>query len=253
VLDHEGFCERAENEISALAAIIADAPGVAADVPSCPGWTVADLAQHTGDVHRWATTIVETQAGARVPFPDADCPWATPEGWAQWLTSGAVPLLAALRSAGPRTPLWSWGPGRTSGWWARRMLHETTVHRADTQLALGVSCPVVDPVVAADGIDEFLFNLPSARRPFPHLASLPSGASVHLHATDYDGEWLIRFTGDTSGISWSRGHEKATVAVRGTVTELLLVTYGRIPASDERLAVFGDSSVLDVWQQKTAL
>ena len=187
VLDHEGFCQRAENEIAALAEVIATAPDIASDVPSCPGWTFADLAQHTGDVHRWATTIVETRATARVPFPEADSPWASPDGWAQWLTSGARPLLAALRSAGPLTPVWSWGPGRTSGWWARRMLHETTVHRADAELALGVG-PVIDPVVAADGIDEFLFNLPSARRPFKHLSSLPGGASVHLHATDYDGE-----------------------------------------------------------------
>jgi uncharacterized protein (TIGR03083 family) len=253
VLDHEGFCQRAETEIAALAAVIAGAPDIAADVPSCPGWTFADLAQHTGDVHRWATTIVETQATARVPFPDGHSPGAVPGGWAQWLTSGSGPLLAALRSAGPLTPVWSWGPGRTSGWWARRMLHETTVHRADAQLALGVDRPVIDPVVAADGIDEFLFNLPSARRPFPHLSSLPSGESIHLHATDFDGEWVIRFTGDTGGISWSRGHEKATVAVRGTVTELLLVTCGRIPPADERLSVFGDPAVLDIWQQKTAL
>ena len=252
VLDHEGFCQRAENEIAALADVIAGAQDVASDVPSCPGWTLADLAQHTGDVHRWATTIIDTQATARVPFPEADSPWSSPDGWAHWLTSGAGPLLAALRSAGPLTPVWSWGPGRTSGWWARRMLHETTVHRADADLALGVG-PVIDPVVAADGIDEFLFNLPSARRPFKHLSSLPAGASVHLHATDHDGEWLIRFTGDTSGISWSRGHEKATVAVRGAVTDLLLVTYGRMPASNERLAVFGDPAVLDAWQQKTAL
>ena len=158
-------------------------------MPSCPGWTVADLTQHTGTIHRWATGIVETEATARVPFPEAASPWESADGWAQWLASGAPPLLAALRSAGPLTAVWSWGPGRTSGWWARRMLHPTAVHRADAELALGVDDPVIDPVVAADGIDEFLFNLPSARRPYPHLASLPTGASLHLHATDVDGEW----------------------------------------------------------------
>jgi hypothetical protein len=141
--------------------------------------------------------------------------------------------------------------GRTSGWWARRILHETAVHRADTELALGVNDPVIDPVVATDGIDEFLFNLPSARRPYRHLASLPTGASLHLHATDVDGEWLIQFT--ESGIVWERGHSKATVAVRGPVTSLLLLTYGRIPGSDKRLSVFGESSLLSAWQEKTAL
>jgi hypothetical protein len=131
------------------------------------------------------------------------------------------------------------------------MLHETTVHRADAELALGVADPVIDPVVAADGIDEFLFNLPSARRPYPHLASLPTGASLHLHATDADGEWIIRFT--DSGIDWQRGHEKATAAVRGPVTSLLLFTYGRLPVSDARLAAFGDEAIPALWQEKTAL
>jgi uncharacterized protein (TIGR03083 family) len=251
VLDHDWFCERAEKEISTLAAVVADAPDVALPVPSCPGWTVADLARHTGTIHRWATAIVETEAAARVPFPEAAAPRESADGWARWLASGAAPLLGALRSAGPLTAVWSWGPGRTSGWWARRMLHETTVHRADAELALGNDDPVIDPVVAADGIDEFLFNLPSARRPYPHLAALPTGQSLHLHATDADGEWVIRFT--DSGIAWERGHEKATTAVRGPVTSLLLFTYGRLPVSDARLASFGDASVPALWQEKTAL
>jgi uncharacterized protein (TIGR03083 family) len=251
VLDHDWFCERADREISALAAVVADAPDVNQDVPSCPGWTVADLARHTGTIHRWTTGIVESEATARVPLPEATSPWESADGWAQWLASGATPLLGVLRSAGPLTAVWSWGPGRTSGWWARRMLHETTVHRADAELALGVPDPVIDPLVAADGIDEFLFNLPSARRPYPHLASLPTGASLHLHATDVDGEWVIRFT--DSGIAWERGHEKATAAVRGPVAALLLFTYGRRAAGDPRLEVSGDAALPGLWQQKTAL
>jgi uncharacterized protein (TIGR03083 family) len=250
VLDHEWFCARADKEISALAAVVADAPDVAAQVPSCPGWTLTDLVRHTGSMHRWATAIVASEATGRIPFPEVDSPWESADGWAKWLASGAVPLLAALRSAGPLTAVWSWGPGRTSGWWARRMLHETVVHRADLELALGAGDADVDPVVAADGIDEFLFNLPSARRPYPHLASLPTGASLHLHATDTDGEWLIRFT--DSGIAWERGHGKATAAARGPVTSLLLFTYGRRPASDPRLTVFGDESIPALWQEKTA-
>jgi uncharacterized protein (TIGR03083 family) len=250
VLDPDWFCERAEKEISVLAAVVADAPDVDLPVPTCPGWTVADLAQHAGAIHRWVTAIVETEATARVPLPQAGSPWESADGWAQWLAAGATPLLTALRAAGPLTAVWSWGPGRTSGWWARRMLHETTVHRADAELALGDD-PVIDPVVAADGIDEFLFNLPSARRPYPHLAALPTGASLHLHATDADGEWIIRFT--DRGIAWERGHEKATTAIRGPVASLLLFTYGRRPADGDGLTSFGDESVPALWQEKTAL
>jgi uncharacterized protein (TIGR03083 family) len=253
VLDHAWFCEAVEGEIAALAAVLARASDgdMSSDVLTCPGWTVAELAGHTGVIHRWATTIVVSRAASRPPHPEAEPVRPSADGLAEWLAAGAVPLLAALRAAGPVTPVWTWGPGRTSGWWARRIVHETAMHRADAELALGVADPVIDPVLAADGIDEFLFNLPSARRAYPHLASLPTGASLHLHATDADGEWLIRFT--ESGIAWERGHLKATVAVRGPVASLLLFTYGRLPCTDERLAVFGDSSLLDTWQQKTAL
>ena len=51
---------------------------------------------------------------------------------------------------------------------------------------------------------------------------------------------MIRFAGD-DGVMWSRGHAKATTAVRGPVASLLLFTYGRGPASDPRLTVFGDA------------
>jgi uncharacterized protein (TIGR03083 family) len=251
VLDHEWICEQADSEISVLAAVVAQAPDLAAGVPTCPGWTVADLARHTGTVHRWAAEIVGTRATGRIPFPETGSPPESADGWGQWLAAGRTPLLSELRLAGPLTPVWSWGPGRTSGWWARRMLHETTVHRADAELALGATDVDIDPVVAADGIDEFLFNLPSARRPYPHLASLPTGASLHLHATDCDGEWLIRFT--DSGIAWERGHDKATAAVRGPVTSLLLFTHGRLPVSAPGLTAFGDDSIPGLWQQKTAL
>ena len=234
-----------------LAEVVAEAPDLAADVPTCPGWTLTDLARHTGTVHRWVTGIVESRAAARIPLPETGSPWESADGWAHWLAAGSLPLLSALRLAGPLTPVWSWGPGRTSGWWARRMVHETTLHRADAQLALGTAEPDVDPVVAADGIDEFLFNLPSARRPYPHLASLPTGASLHLHATDTDGEWLIRFT--DSGIAWERGHQKATAAVRGPVTSLLLFTYGRRRLPAPELTGFGDPSIPALWQEKTAL
>jgi uncharacterized protein (TIGR03083 family) len=251
VLDHAWFCEAASAEIALMAAAVSDVSDTAAEVATCPGWTVADLAAHIGGIHRWVTAIVASQAPSRLPFPEVAPESSSADDLAEWLTAGAGPLLESLRAAGPVTAVWTWGPGRTSGWWARRMVHETAVHRADAELAAGIAAPVIDPVVAADGIDEFLFNLPSARRPYKHLASLPTGASLHLHATDADGEWLIRFT--ESGIAWERGHAKATVAVRGPVALLLLFTYGRVPGADERFAVFGDASVLDDWQQKTTL
>jgi uncharacterized protein (TIGR03083 family) len=250
MLDHEWFCDRAEAEIAAMASVARGADP-ALPVPTCPQWSVARLVKHTGIVHRWATHIVSTRSSTRVEQRDVEAGLPAAEsGYGDWLAAGAAPLAAVLRSAGPDAAVWAWGAEQRSGWWARRMLHETTVHRADAEFALG-AVPDIDPVVAADGIEEFLANLPTARRPSERLASLPAGESLHLHATDADGEWLIRFAGGT--VTWSRGHEKATAAVRGPVALLLLFTYGRIAGSDPRLTVFGESSVLGAWQEKTAL
>lgn len=250
VLDHEWFIDRTAAEIDRLA-WIADGADPALPVPSCPGWAMAKLVKHTGLVHRWATEIVATRSSNRVDMRALDLGLPDKESdYAGWLTSGAGPLDGALRGAGPDTDVWTWGAPQTSGWWARRMLHETTVHRADAEIAAGVS-PEIDPMAAADGIDEFLANLPTARRPSEHLGSLPTGESLHLHATDADGEWLIRCTDD--GIAWERGHAKATTAVRGPVGLLLLFTYGRVAPGDERLTVFGDESLLFAWQENTAL
>ena len=249
-LSHEWFTDRVLDETDRLA-WIADGADPAAPVPTCPGWTMAKLIKHTGTIHRWATEIVTTRASERIDGRSLDLGLPEKESdYAGWLTDGAAPLMSALRAAGPDAAMWGWGAVPTAGWWARRMLHETTVHRADAELANGVT-PEIDPVAAADGIDEFLANLPGANRPKPHLAELPAGQSLHLHATDADGEWLIRFTG--TGIETERGHAKAATAVRGPVTRLLLFAYGRIPGDDERLTVFGDEGLLATWQEKTAL
>jgi uncharacterized protein (TIGR03083 family) len=250
MLDHEWYCGRAEAEIARMASVVAGTDP-ATPVPTCPSWSVARLVKHTGIVHRWATHIVSTRSSERVEQRDVDAGLPALEtGYPGWLADGAAPLIASLRSAGPDETVWAWGAEHRSGWWARRMLHETTVHRADAQIALD-GWPDIDPVVAADGIEEFLANLPQARRPRENLGSLPAGKSMHLHATDADGEWLIRFADGT--VTWSRGHEKATAAVRGPVAALLLFTYGRLGPMAGSLTVFGDSSVLDAWREKTAL
>ena len=254
VLDQEWFIDRTAAEIDRMA-WIADGADPRLAAPSCPGWTMAKLVKHTGTVHRWVTEIVATRSSSPLDARALDLGLPAKESdYAGWLAAGAEPLAAALSAAGPDAAVWAWGASQTSGWWGRRMLHETAVHRADAELAVGTQ-PEFDPVAAADGIDEFLANLPVARRPSERLGTLPAGESLHLHATDADsdtdGEWLIRFT--DGGFTWERGHAKATTAVRAPVGLLLLAAYGRIDPADERLTIFGDAALLTTWQEATAL
>src|SRR5206468_2913885 len=133
-----------------------------------------------------------------------------PAKLADWFADGGRALVDTLRAADPDAPMWSWGADQHARFWSRRMLHETTVHGVDASLAVAAR-PAVDAAVAVDGIAELLENLPSAAYFRPEVAQLKgSGESIHLHATDADGEFVIHLGAD--GFTWAPGHEKATVA-----------------------------------------
>lgn len=236
-----------EGEAARLSSLVTGAD-LTAPVPTCPGWTLADLLVHVGGTHRWAEHIVMTRATARVsyravveePEPGTDLP--------TWLAEGLSRLVSTLRAADPDAPVWTWGEDQHIRFWSRRMWHESLIHRADVELALGREV-TIDPAAAVDAIDEFLANLPHARSIAPRLAELASdGQTLHLHATDTDGEWMITMP---PAYSWSRGHGKGDIAVRAPVRDLLLTIYGRL--TPDPLTIFGDHTLLTRWLTTTAL
>ncbi|MGH3694380.1 MAG: maleylpyruvate isomerase family mycothiol-dependent enzyme [Pseudonocardiaceae bacterium] len=229
---------------------------LATRVPSCPDWTLHELTQHVGQVHRWVTGIVTRRASTP---PDFDAPRAVaPEQGDElcaWFRKGAGDLVAAISAAGPHTPVWAWGDDQSVGFWARRMTHETAVHRADAELTLGREF-VLEPDLAADAISEWLglLGLPQAVRFRPELAELRGeGQILHLHSTDPGlgeaGEWIVRRT--PSGPLWEHGHAKGDVAVRGAVLDLLLLLLRRVPRDASPVTVLGDAGVLDHWLAHT--
>jgi hypothetical protein len=136
------------------------------------------------------------------------------------------------------------------------MTHEITVHRADAALTAGVPYEVA-PEIAADAVDEWLELLEWAQRTgtFPDAEELRGpGRSVHLHATDaapeLNAEWLIEL--GEEGLGWRRGHEKATVALRGPLTSVLLAFYRRLPLDAPGLEVLGEREVLEFWLEHSS-
>lgn len=208
-----------------------------AEVAACPGWTVADCVEHTGFVHRRVERIVRT--GEQVRRRDLPGPSG---GLLGWYRDGLTLLVGALETADPDAPTWTFAARSPStvGWWMRRMAEETAVHRWDVESAGGTPTRF-DVELAVDGIDEYLLDfLPG--RGAEGAAALHG--TVHLHATDAEGEWLVDL--DDRGAPARREHAKADTAVRGSASDLLLWLWNRQPAAGH-LEVFGDESVATGW------
>ena len=225
------------------AASLADAARAAgpdAATPATPEWGMAKLVKHAGTTHRWVMAV----AGTREFANPGDLDLGLPDDLAaypDWFEAGAAQLVGTLRALDPMADMWSWGVDQHARFWSRRMAHETAIHRWDAQSAVTVQDPL-DVELAVDGIDERLENLTPSMNFNPEGAGALTGTgeSVHLHATDAEGEWLARFTPD--GFEFSREHAKGDVAVRGEANDLLLYLLGRRELSG--LEVFGDASVL---------
>lgn len=171
-----------------------------------------------------------------------------------WLAQTGEAVVGTLRAAGPDTGVWTWAWEQNAGFWARRMTHEITIHRGDATLAAQLRYEVA-PEIAAGAIDEWLQIAGYAQRVMPDdAASELRGrhGGIHLHATDapdgVNAEWVIELT--EKGLVWRRGHGKATVALSGPLTEVLLAFYRRLPLDDGRLEVLGERELLDFWLER---
>jgi uncharacterized protein (TIGR03083 family) len=247
---------------AAIGALVAGGD-LARPVPTCPDWTLRELAVHVGRVHRWAAQITATRAAEPPAFrtlPDGQFP-AEPAGQADWLAAGAAQVVAAVGEAG-QDPVWAFGAVAPASFWGRRMCHETLVHAADARLAAGLPAGLPPaPAVAADGIDEWLTVLmpPPPGQADPRAQVLPPGTALHVRASDADGpgpaEWIIRH--GTAGVNVTRlagpagppagGHSGDDVVLAGPAAALLLVLLRRLPADDPSVAVTGQREVLDRW------
>ena len=148
-LDLDTTLRMIKREGEALIASAEDAPE--ARVRACPEWTTTDLAIHATGVHRRVAHWCTIRATKPERWPDHEpsdpaAPWA-------WCREGLDIVVDALAAIDPNDSVWSWTDQRNGGFYHRRMLHETVVHRWDAQDASSTPSPI-DADVATDGIDD---------------------------------------------------------------------------------------------------
>jgi uncharacterized protein (TIGR03083 family) len=250
-LTHDQYLDSAAADALRVAQL-AEGADMDARVPSCPDWAMRDLLFHHGMVFRWIGEIVARRATERVSFrevPDREMPAG---GEAAWLLAGADRTVAALREVGPDQAVWGWACGGGTRWWGRRIAHETSVHRVDAELTVGAR-PEVDPVSAADNIDELLTNAFDLSGSGLDKRVAQSGAegSLHLHTTDTPGEWQLLRTDE--GFSLDYGHGKADAAVRGSARDVMLWLNGRLPHGEAGPERFGEERLPGLWRNGLSL
>lgn len=174
-------------------------------VPQYPEWTMADLASHTASIHGRTTQIVTELPADRISAP------RLPDGAdvADWYDETLDAMLAALTGADPETACWGFGPSPSVGFWERRMVIETGVHRWDAAQAFGEEDRLIDNV-ARSGLDEF------GDMWHPHLGKVST----------------LRVTASDLGRSWVYGEEEPSTDVEDTASNVYLRLVSRTSPVD---------------------
>jgi uncharacterized protein (TIGR03083 family) len=198
-----------------------------APVPSCPGWSVADLTRHVGEVY-----LHKTQCMREGVEPE---PWP-PKGLADeeplaLLERAYAGLIAEFAAREPADPAGSWyAPDKTVGFLIRRMAQETVIHRIDAELGTGQPVAPVPRDLAVDGIDELLkiFVAYGVAEWGEYFTDILAGSPGWTYAVRTDGAaWRVRTGPGVFAVADGAGDEVADVIVSGPPTALLRWLWNR--------------------------
>jgi uncharacterized protein (TIGR03083 family) len=223
----------------------AAAAGLAAKVPTCPAWDVAELVIHQGMVHRWAAANLRGQADHSTS--DSAAQGRAAADLLAWYADGLSALLETLRTAQDDVKamvfLRDAPPPRR--FWARRQCHETTIHSVDAISAVQGRWPTaaeidIDPPLAADGIDELLTGFITRGKGQLHSAE---PQEILVHTTDTGHAWTVRIS-DGPIVTTAGQSGQPDVVFSGTAAQLYLSLWNR---ADE-IVTDGRAEILDQWR-----
>jgi uncharacterized protein (TIGR03083 family) len=241
VLPFDDYLAAIRREGERFAAAVA-AGDLDAAVPTCPEWTLRELAHHLGRTHIWAAVHVEQARDTPLSTEEEQVVWGTMPSDAEvvgWYRAARDRLVAALAAAPPNLACWTFLPNSPDPrtFWARRQAHELAIHRVDAQRVAGPVEPVsVD--FALDGIDELLFGF--FGRPRSRLRT-PTPCTLSVRTAE--ASWLVHI--GLEGARAERRDAPGDCTVQGGASEVYYALWNRSPL--RALHVGGDPAVLDLW------
>ena len=217
------------------AALRAAATELDKPVPTCPGWMVSDVVEHTAVVYAHKSTVIE---GALTEPPADWPPDFTYDDVRDFYDEQLHRVIEALRTRAPATAVWTWyEPEQTVGFWVRRMMQETVVHRADVESASGAPARIDDDV-AVDGIDEFVERmLCDDTEAYAEAAGI--GQQVVIAAGP--AVWTVTLGAEAATFT-REDTPNADARLEGEPGALLLVLWNRLPY--DAVETSGDAAAL---------
>jgi uncharacterized protein (TIGR03083 family) len=155
-------------------------------------------------------------------------------------------LVAALRAAPPDLAVWTFLPAPSPlAFWARRQAHETAIHRADAESAVGAS-PAFTEDFALDGISELLEGFYA--RPRSRLVADP-GFVLHVAPDHCAVSWTIHVGPEGRVVTRheSASDGSADCTLRGRAGELYLDLWNRLRSGSTRIE--GEARPMQTWRE----
>jgi hypothetical protein len=213
--------------------------GVKVAIRNSPGWDFATLLFHLADTFERAVAQLEVTDRAAEMTPQRQRAGSALESFEE----SRLALVSALRDHDPADPCWnSVGEDLTVGFLARRLAHESAIHRIDAEVARGAAT-TIDPELAADGVDERLFVVLARHSEEGEMPEL--GGSICLVCSDRDAAWSIDASRGRFRVRAGRG--PADAAVVATASDLFCFSWSR--PTIRPLQVTGRMAVVEAWQE----
>jgi uncharacterized protein (TIGR03083 family) len=237
-MDNVAYLAAVETAVGRFADLTA-AADLDAQVPTCPDWDVAALVDHLVGVHTWVRKLLGGAEGFGAFDDSFERPERSPATFAAWYRDIGAAMHADLAAHHPGDPCWNFsGTNQTVGFWPRRQMNEINVHAFDAALAARSEF-AVQPVEAADGIDEILLML-GPRLALRGIAPTLT-APITISPSDIDASWTVlppreggyaEVTDDTTG---------SVATLSGPASDIYFAMWNRLPY--DRVTVTGDTDV----------
>ncbi len=238
-MDTGGFLDELRRQGLLLRSSAQQCP-LSAAVPSCPGWTVTRLLGHVTRVHRWATDILRGGKPDGFQFS----PPETGDELFEVYDEGLAQLLDQLRATPDRAPIWTIQPATSAKlFWARRLAHETAIHRVDAQLAAGFGVAGFEPAFAVDGIEELFTGSGAARF---DRSRLPGERTIAVTPLDSNASWTL-LVGPQLLSCRPQAVDDADLSVFGLASDLYCWAWNR--AGTDEVSLRGDLALADLWRR----